>query len=47
MFNLYVAEKRKQEKDDKVKKANDYLNYRRKFKSKKKIIYKYIKNFIK
>ena len=36
MFNLYLAEKRKQENDDKVKKANDFLKYRKKFKSKKK-----------
>ena len=36
MYNLYVAEKRKQESDDKEKKAKDYLKYRKKFKSKKK-----------
>jgi uncharacterized short protein YbdD (DUF466 family) len=35
MFNLYVSEKRKQENDEKVKKAKDFLKYRRKFKSKK------------
>ena len=35
MFNLYFAEKRKQENDDKEKKAKDFLKYRRKFKSKK------------
>jgi hypothetical protein len=47
MYNLYVAEKRQQESDDKVKKANDYLKYRKKFKSKKKLIiifYKILKN---
>jgi hypothetical protein len=38
MYNLYVAEKRQQESDDKVKKANDYLKYRKKFKSKKKLL---------
>ena len=47
MYNLYVAEKRQQESDDKVKKANDYLKYRKKFKSKKKIITFYFKIFIK
>ena len=35
MYNIYLAEKRKQENDDKVKKATDYLKYRKKFKSKK------------
>jgi hypothetical protein len=47
MYNIYVAEKRQQESDDKVKKANDYLKYRKKFKSKKKLIiifYKILKN---
>ena len=43
MFNLYVDEKRKQENDDKVKKANDYLKYRKKFKSKKKLIIIFLK----
>ncbi len=45
MYNLYVAEKRKQENDDKVKQANDYLKYRKKFKSKKKLITIYYKIF--
>jgi len=35
MFNLYVAERRKRENDEKEKKAKDFLKYRRKFKSKK------------
>ena len=47
MYNLYVAEKRQQESDDKVKKTNDYLKYRKKFKSKKKIIFIFYKIFIK
>ena len=38
MYNIYVAEKRQQEIDDKVKQANDYLKYRKKFKSKKKLL---------
>jgi len=32
MFNLYVAEKRKQENDNKEKKANYFLKYRKKIK---------------
>ena len=35
MFNLYVAEKRKQENDNKEKKAYDFLKYLKKLKSKK------------
>ncbi len=35
MFNLYVAEKRKKEKEDKEKIRKNYAKYKQKFKSKK------------
>jgi len=35
MFNLYVAEKRKKEKEDKEKIRKNYVKYKQKFKSKK------------
>lgn len=38
MYNIYVAEKRKKEIEDKEKEASQYLKYRKKFKSKKLII---------
>ena len=38
MYNIYVAEKRKKEIDDKEKEASQYLKYRKKFKSKKLVI---------
>jgi hypothetical protein len=36
MYNIYVAEKRKKELEDKEKKDKIFAKYRKKFKSKKK-----------
>ena len=40
MYNIYVAEKRQKEIEDKEKKDNNFAKYRKKFKSKKKTITK-------
>ena len=37
MYNIYLAEKRQKEIEDKEKKENEYTKYRKKFKSKNKI----------
>ena len=36
MYNIYVAEKRQKELEDKEKKNKNFAKYRKKFKSKKK-----------
>ena len=35
MFNIYIAEKRQKEKEDKEKIRKNFIKYRKKFKSKK------------
>jgi len=35
MYNIYVAEKRQKEKNDKEKKRKNFIKYRNKFKSNK------------
>ena len=42
MYNIYLEEKRQKEKEDKEKKESEFVKYRKKFKSKIKILYNLI-----